>query len=112
MKKRWVLFVVSLAAWGLRAPGALLAQQSPETVYYIAKIVTVDDHGFSSRLGTIAQAMHVKDGKVAHIGGNAEIRAMAGPGIKQFDMKGRTVIPGIILTHEHPWDWNPVEPTV
>ena len=112
MKKRWVLFVVALGVWSLISQQSLRAQQAPETIYYNAKIVTVDDHGFTSRLGTIAQAMHVKDGKIAHFGSNAEIRAMAGPGTKQVDLKGRTVIPGIILTHEHPWDWNPVEPTL
>jgi predicted amidohydrolase YtcJ len=79
-------------------------------VLFNGKIVTVDDHGFTSHLGTVAQAMHVKDGKILHIGNNAEIRAMASAGTQVIDLKGRTVIPGIILTHEHPWDWNPGEP--
>ena len=79
-------------------------------ILYNGKIITVDDHGFTSRLGTIAQAMHIKDGRVLHLGDNAGIRAMATTGTKLIDLKGRTVIPGIILTHEHPWDWNPVEP--
>jgi predicted amidohydrolase YtcJ len=35
---------------------------------------------------------------------------MAGSGTRTVDLKGRTVLPGFILTHEHPWDWNPVEP--
>ncbi|MBI2821689.1 MAG: amidohydrolase family protein, partial [Acidobacteria bacterium] len=109
MKKRNelpALFVV----WAFLA--AALAQQSGEMVLYNAKIVAVDDHGFSSRLGTIAQAMLVRDGKVVRLGGSDEIRAMAGPGAKVIDLKGRTVLPGFILTHEHPWDWNPVEPVV
>jgi len=87
------------------------AQQGPgEMIFYNGKLITVDDHGFTSRLGTTAQAMHVKDGKILHVGGNAEIRAMAKQDTKLVDLKGRTVIPGFILTHEHPWDWNPVEP--
>ena len=76
------------------------------------KIITVSDAGFTSNLGTIAQAMHVKDGKILHVGTNAQIRPMAGPGVKVIDLKGRTVIPGFILTHEHPWDWGPVTPTI
>ncbi len=92
-------------------PGRALAQQQPmDMVVYNAQIITVDDHGFSSELGTIAQAMHIQDGKVLHLGSDAEIRAMAGPDTKQINLNGRTVIPGMILTHEHPWDWNPTEP--
>ena len=37
-------------------------QPAQELVLYNGKIVTVDDPGFTSRLGTIAQAMHVRDG--------------------------------------------------
>ena len=79
-------------------------------IVYNAKIVTLSDHSYTTQVGTVAQAMHIKDGKVLHVGDNAQIRAMAGPNTKQLDLKGRTVIPGLILTHEHPWDWNPVEP--
>ena len=93
-----------------RGEQLIVAQQPPEMILYNGKIVTVDDHSFTSRLGTVAQAMHIKDGKILHVGNNAQIRAMAGPNAMLMDLKGRTVIPGIILTHEHPWDWNPVEP--
>ena len=91
---------------------ALRAQQAGDMIFFNGKIVTVDDPGFNTRVGTIAQAMHVKDGKILHVGSNADIRAMAGNATKVYDLKGRTVLPGLILTHEHPWDWNPVEPTV
>lgn len=104
-------FLIALTLCAIGAAPAS-AQEPAETILYNAKIITVDDHGFTSRLGTIAQAMHIKDGKILHIGGNDPIRAMAGPATKMIDLKGRTVIPGIILTHEHPWDWNPVEPTL
>ncbi|MBI4463341.1 MAG: hypothetical protein HY647_01435, partial [Acidobacteria bacterium] len=83
---------------------SLQAQQPPsETVFINGKIVTVDDDSFTSRLGTIAQAMHVKDGKILHLGTNDQIRPMAGPTVKVIDLKGRTVVPGFILTHEHPY---------
>ena len=110
MKNRWALFFALMALPFAFTPWSAVAQQPGDAIYYNAKIVTVDDAGFTSRLGTIAQAMHVKDGKLLHLGTNTQIRAMAGPSTKQYDLKGRTVIPGIILTHEHPWDWNPVEP--
>ena len=106
---------VVVTLWGamiLAGISALAQQPATDMVLYNGKIITVNDHSFSSRLGTIAEAMHVKDGKVLHIGTNAEIRPMAGPGVKVIDLKGRTVIPGLIETHEHPWDWTPVTPVI
>ena len=106
----------SIVTSGVLAFGVLLGvlargQQTPaEMVFYNGKIVTVSNHDFTPNLGTIAQAMHIKDGKILHVGANDEIRATAGPAVEFIDLKGRTVIPGIILTHEHPWDWNPAEP--
>jgi predicted amidohydrolase YtcJ len=108
-----LLGVILLAA----APGR--AQQAPQApqgqqdmVLYNGKIVTVSDHSFTSNLGTVAEAMHVRDGKVLHVGTNATIRPMAGAGTRQVDLRGRTVIPGLILTHEHPWDWTAVTPPI
>ncbi len=97
----------------LASAGAARAQQLPDdVVFYNGKIITVDDPGFSSRLGTVAQAMHVHGGKVQHVGTDAQIRSMAGAATKLIDLKGRTVIPGFILSHEHPWDWSAVSPQI
>jgi predicted amidohydrolase YtcJ len=35
------------------------------------------------------------------VGGNAEIKALAGPGTQQMDAKGMTIVPGFIDTHIH-----------
>jgi predicted amidohydrolase YtcJ len=105
----------TLIFWGalnLAGTSAQAQQPSTDIVLYNGKIITVNDHSFSSQLGTIAEAMHVKDGKVLHIGTNTQIRPMAGPNTKVIDLKGRTVIPGLIETHEHPWDWTPVTPVI
>ncbi len=106
---------IAIALWGvvfLAGISALAQQPAPDMVLYNGKIITVDDHGFSSQLGTVAEAMHIKDGKVLHLGANAQIRSMAGPDTRVIDLKGRTVIPGFILTHEHPWDWTAVTPAI
>ena len=108
LKKRNRILVL-LWVWCLLAVNGAHTQQVSDMILYNGKIVTVDDHSFSSQLGTIAQAMHVHNGKVLHVGNNAQIRAMAGPNTKVVDLKGRTVIPGFILTHEHPWDWGSVD---
>src|SRR3970040_1696768 len=110
--RRWLeailwVGVIALAA----APGR--AQQAPqEMILYNGTIITEDDHNFTSNLGTVAEPMHIRDGKVLRVGANATIRPMAGPGARQVDLRGRTVIPGLILTHEHPWDWTAVTPPI
>src|SRR3990172_4075567 len=82
----------------------------PQTIIYNAKIVTMDDASFTAQAGTIAQAMAIRDDKILSTGTNADIRALAGPQTKQIDLKGRTVLPNFIMTHEHPTDWAFQEP--
>lgn len=77
----------------------------PQTIIYNAKIVTVDDDSFTSNLGSMAQAMAIRDGKILAVGSNADIQALAGPQTKSIDLKGRTVLPGMITVHNHPQDW-------
>jgi predicted amidohydrolase YtcJ len=83
----------------------------PDTIIYNAKIVTMDDASFTSDPGTITQAMAIRDDKILALGTDARIRALAGPATRQMDLAGRTVLPGLILTHEHPTDWAWTEPT-
>ncbi len=78
-------------------------QIAEDMIFHNGKIITVDDHGFNSQVGTIAQAMQVEDGKIVQLGANAEILALAGPDTQVMDLKGRMVLPGFILTHEHAW---------
>ena len=82
----------------------------PQMILYNGKIVTMDDSSFESRVGTIAQAMAIREGKVLATGNNADLRALAGPQTKQIDLKGRMVLPSFIHTHEHPTDWMWTEP--
>ncbi len=82
----------------------------PEMILYNGKIVTMDDTSFTSNVGTIAEAMAVRDGEVFEIGSSADIRALAGPQTRQIDLNGRTVLPSFIMTHEHPVDWMWTEP--
>src|SRR5262245_54128376 len=77
----------------------------PEMIVYNAKIVTMDDASFESRVGSIRQAMAIRDGKILATGTDAEIRPLAGPHTQTLNMAGRTILPGLILTHEHPTDW-------
>jgi hypothetical protein len=74
----------------------------PELIVHNAKIITLDDEAYNSNPGTIAQAMAVRDGKVLKIGSDKDILALKGPKTKVMDLKGRTVIPGIVNNHHHP----------
>ncbi|MBI4464922.1 MAG: amidohydrolase family protein, partial [Acidobacteria bacterium] len=106
MNQKRILIAFVVWVLSLLCSNSLQAQQAGDQIYFNAKILTVDDDSFTSRLGTVAEAMHVRDGKILHIGTNAQIRAMAGPSTKLVDLKGRTVMPGMMSTHEHPMDWD------
>ncbi|OFV94064.1 MAG: hypothetical protein A3F68_05475 [Acidobacteria bacterium RIFCSPLOWO2_12_FULL_54_10] len=88
--------------------GALLGY--PQMALVNGKVVTMDDASFGSNVGTIHQAMAVRDGKILATGTDAQIRQMIGPQTKVVDLKGKTVLPSFIITHEHPMDWAFQEP--
>jgi len=83
---------------------ALAQTLSPEMIRYAdlvlhnGKIVTVDEHF------TIAQAVAVRKGKFLAVGKDKEILRLAGPETVKIDLKGKTVLPGLIDTHNHPLD--------
>jgi predicted amidohydrolase YtcJ len=74
-------------------PAEILAY--PNIIAYNGKVLTVDD------AFTTTQAFAVRDGKFLAVGTNQRIRAMAGPDTRQIDLKGRSVVPGFIDTHNH-----------
>src|SRR6266540_2843536 len=49
----------------------------------------------------VAEAIAIKDGKVVAVGNNGEILDRATTQTRRLDLKGGTVIPGIIDTHQH-----------
>jgi predicted amidohydrolase YtcJ len=88
--KQLPLFVTCLA---VLSSGAVAQTLSPDLILYNGKIVTVDER-FS-----IAQAVAVKEGKVLAVGKNKDILNLANPEAIRIDLKGKTVIPGLIDTH-------------
>ena len=43
----------------------------------------------------------MRDGRIAAVGTDADIRKLAGPATRTIDLQGRTVIPGLIDSHMH-----------
>ena len=90
----WVWTLVLVSTNGVQA------QIAEDMIFHNGKIVTMDDPGFNSQVGTIAQAMHVQAGKIVQLEASAEILNLAGPDTKVMDLKGRMVLPDLILTDD------------
>lgn len=73
---------------------ALIAADA-ELILYNGRIVTVDP-AFS-----IQQAVAAGDGKILAAGKNEAILARRGPKTRMIDLKGRTVLPGLVDSHVH-----------
>jgi predicted amidohydrolase YtcJ len=69
--------------------------QTPDTVLLNGKVVTVDERS------TIQEAVALRDGHITAVGTSADIRTLAGPATRVIDLRGRTVIPGLIDSHLH-----------
>ncbi len=76
----------------LAAPA--LSQQA-DIVLINGRIVTLDDQ-FPTR-----EALAIRDARIVALGTTAEIRKLAGAKSRVIDLKGHTVIPGLIDSHMH-----------
>ena len=73
------------------AQGAITA----DLILSNGKIVTVDDRF------TIAQAVAIKGNRIVAVGANQEMDRLAAPNARRINLRGRTVIPGLIDNHNH-----------
>jgi len=75
----------------------------PETIVTNGVIYTMDNKELlSSNPGSIVQSIVIRQGKVFAMGSNLDMMKLKGPRTRIIDVKGKTVIPGIIETHVHP----------
>jgi predicted amidohydrolase YtcJ len=72
-----------------------LAQRNVDTVVTNGKILTVDADF------RLVQALAIDGGRIVARGTSAEVARYAGPKTKVIDVKGATVIPGLIDNHFH-----------
>jgi imidazolonepropionase-like amidohydrolase len=94
----------------LLAPGRLPAQQRPDTLpASLRPFVTVDADVVALRHvrlvdGTGAparddQTLVLRDGRIAAVGDEGTVAVPAGA--RELDLTGRTVLPGLVMVHEH-----------
>jgi predicted amidohydrolase YtcJ len=83
------LLLVSAALSWVDAP-------HPDLILHHGKIITVDKQ-FS-----IHQALAIQNGHIFRVGSNEETLETRGPETKVIDLKGKTVLPGLIDSHTHP----------
>ena len=67
-----------------------------DMILFNGKIVTVDEK-FST-----AEAVAVKNGKILAVGEDDDLLRLAGEATETIDLKGHTLIPGLIEGHAHP----------
>jgi predicted amidohydrolase YtcJ len=66
-----------------------------ETIFHNGRIYTFDGKM------SVARAIAVSGGRIAAVGKDADILDLAHPGTALYDLKGRTVIPGLVDAHAH-----------
>ncbi|MEP7309950.1 MAG: amidohydrolase [Acidobacteriota bacterium] len=74
----------------------LRAQQAaPDLILSNGKIITVDERF------TIAQAVAVRGDRIVAVGTTQDLARLAGPNTRRIDLRGKSVIPGLIDNHMH-----------
>ena len=92
--------VLVLTAYFIAPLGILLrAQQNTDIVLHNGKILTVDAN-FST-----AEAVAITGDSFVAVGSDADVMRLAGPGTQVLDLKGRTVVPGLVDTHSHIYNY-------
>jgi predicted amidohydrolase YtcJ len=77
----------------------------PDAIVHNGKVYTMDDKSNTANTGSVVEALAIRDGKILLSGTNKQILSLRGPQTKVIDAKGRTVVPGIIDTHSHLFDY-------
>ncbi|MBD3171500.1 amidohydrolase family protein [Candidatus Bathyarchaeota archaeon] len=71
------------------------SRMKADSVYFNGKIVTMDEED------TISRAVAVKFGRFIKVGKEEEVKSLIGDDTEVVDLKGKTVIPGLIDSHCH-----------
>lgn len=91
---RSLLYIISNVLL-LATIGCNSSSKEGDTIYFGGPILTMED----SR--PEVEALVVKDGKIAFVGTKAEALKWSGKGTIEVDLKGETMLPGLIDVHSH-----------
>jgi predicted amidohydrolase YtcJ len=80
------------AALALACGGA----SGPDLVVHGGVVLTMDAEQ------PVAEAFLIRDGRIAAVGGDADVLALADEGVERFALAGKTVLPGFNDAHLHP----------
>ena len=93
---RWMSITAAALVLAMCGVALVTAQQpAADLILTNGKIITVDSKF------TIAQAIAVRGDRIIAVGSNQQITALAAPGARRIDLRGRTVVPGLIDNHMH-----------
>ena len=81
--------------WITAACAALACGQGPDLIVENGRIVTVDAKG------RVVEALAIRGDRIVAAGARTDIAKLAGPNTKRLDLKGKTVLPGLIDSHTH-----------
>ncbi|MDH6574658.1 amidohydrolase [Kitasatospora sp. MAP5-34] len=68
-------------------------EPAADLVLYNGKVLTLDGRS------TVAEGIAVRDGLIQAVGSGREVLSLAGPATRRVDLRGHTVIPGLIDAH-------------
>jgi predicted amidohydrolase YtcJ len=89
------LLLVPTLATALVARTQLPRPPAPDLILINGRVITVD------RNFTIAEGVAIAGDRILTTGNEDQLRAMAGPATRIVDLKGHTVIPGLMDNHLH-----------
>jgi len=96
----WLMMVAAVGAQDtVNVPAKLV--HYPDLIVHNGKIVTMDDLDPFGPVGNTFQAMAIREDLIQFLGSDTEILSLAGPQTRKIDLRGRTVVPGLIDTHIH-----------
>jgi len=82
-------------------PPEVAKQGYADVILVNGHIISVDDGGLNENPGHIYEAMAIKNRRIQALGTSDRIRTLANADTQVLDLKGMTVIPGIVESHVH-----------
>ncbi len=90
-----VTIITTLLANAVLFASPVSAQEAADTIYSGGPILTINDEQPKT------EAVAVKNGRILAVGSKSEIAAYQNENTRQYDLAGRTMLPGFVDSHGH-----------